>query len=144
MAKKKKKTTKRVRAQPPYPLAMVICDAIHQDRATGKRTLLGCFSTIGAPAFPASHPLLAAYVALTDGHGEVPIKLQLVDVDEAEEPLAEAEGKVKFTDPRVVVEIGLHLAGIVFPRPGEYRLQLYGAGELLIERRILLIETVSE
>jgi hypothetical protein len=30
----------------PYPLAMVVCDAIWLDPATGKRTILGCFSTI--------------------------------------------------------------------------------------------------
>jgi hypothetical protein len=31
---------------PPYALALVICDAIWHDPGTGKRTILGCFSSI--------------------------------------------------------------------------------------------------
>lgn len=69
---------------PPYALALVVCDAIWRDPSTGKRTILGCFSAILADEFPATHPGMAVYAAITDGHGTVPIALRLVDADEAQ------------------------------------------------------------
>ena len=50
-----------------YCLAMVICDAIRRDPATGKFTLLGTLSVVGAAEFPSQHILLAVYMPLTDG-----------------------------------------------------------------------------
>ena len=38
----------------PMVLAMVLCDAIYQDPATQKCTLLGTFSTINVRKFPAT------------------------------------------------------------------------------------------
>lgn len=125
--------------QAPYPLAMVICDAIFRDPGSGKRTLLGCFSTIIAPKFPARQPLLALYIAVTDGRGRVPITLKLVDVDEDAPPIFEAENVIEFTDPRVIMELDLHIANAVFPKPGEYRLQLLAGKEPILERRILVL-----
>ena len=123
---------------PPAPvvLAMMICDAIHQDAATKKCTLLGTFSTISAREFPVVHRQLAVHVALTDGRGKVRIKLTLVGMDEAEPPLFSGEGTIEFADPRVVAELNFGLKNVKFPRPGEYRLQVYANDELLMERRL--------
>ena len=135
---------RKVTVQPPYPLAIVVCDAIHQDPGTGKRTVLGCFSTIFAREFPVVHPAMALYVALTDGHGKVPIKLRLIDVEEQGDALIEAEGEVIFPDPRAVLEMDFHLSGVVFPRAGEYRFQLFAGTEALIERRIVVLKGGEE
>ena len=78
----RKVPTFRVR---PFPLAMVICDAVWRDPATGKWTLLGCFSAIEARVFPCFRPNLAVFVSLTDGRGKTPLKLRLVDVNEEQE-----------------------------------------------------------
>jgi len=56
---------------PPYALALVVCDAIWRDPSTGKRTILGCFSVIGAKSFPTKHPIMSVYAAVTDAHGLV-------------------------------------------------------------------------
>ncbi len=93
--------------QEPMALAMVICDSLHRDPATGKYTLLRLFSVIGASSFPVTHPQLALYVALTDGRGTVPIKIRLIDVDEELEPLFEAESEMAFDDPRAIIETGV-------------------------------------
>ena len=123
---------------PPAPvvLAMMICDAIHQDPATKKCTLLGTFSTISAREFPVVHRQLAVHVALTDGRGKVRIKLTLVGLDETEPPLFSGEGTIEFADPRVVAELNFGLKNVKFPRPGEYRFQVYANDELLMERRL--------
>jgi len=128
----------------PYPLAMVIADAIWRDPATGKRTILGCFSSIGAKEFPVVHPQLAVYVALTDGRGTVPFKIQMVDVDDEAEPIFQAEAEVEFGDPRMAVEMDFHFGGITLPHAGEFRIQLIASGEFLLERRIIVQQLPGE
>ena len=128
----------------PYPLAMVIADAIWRDPGTGKRTILGCFSLIAAREFPAVHPQLAVYVAITDGRGTVPFRVQMVDMEEEGEPIFQAEGEVQFEDPRSIIEMDFHFAGVTFPHPGEYRIQLFASGEFLLERRIVIQQIPAE
>jgi hypothetical protein len=131
--------------QAPLCLALVLADYIHRDRATGKRTILGTFSVIFAPELPATQEFVAVYCALTDGRGRTAIELRLVLVDqEGDQDVARAEGEIDFTDPQMVVEIDMILRGLVFPKAGEYRFQLLGAGEMLMERRLVVIESVSE
>ena len=122
----------------PYTLAMVVCDQIYSDPATGKSSLLGTFTSVAAPSFPAIHPTMAIYVALTDGRGKCPLRIQLVDVDEEREPIFILKGEIEFADPRAVFEIPFQTPAFQFPEPGEYRLQLFCGTEPLMERRILL------
>lgn len=123
---------------PPVALAMIICDAIYIDPSTGKPTLLGLFSEIGAKEFPAVHPLLAVHICMTDAHGKVPIKLRLVDADEETDPLFQVENEVDFPDRRAIISMNAIMQGIAFPSPGEYRLQLFGFGEFIMERRLVV------
>ena len=46
---------------------------------------------------------------------------------------------INFLDPTEEVEIVFRLIDLVFPEPGDYRLQLLGADQLLQERRFLVI-----
>jgi len=123
---------------PPAPvvLAMIVCDAIYQDPATRKCTILGTFSTINARKFPVVHRQLGVHIALTDGHGKSRIRLTLVGLDETQSPLFSGEGTIEFADPRVVAELNFRLQNVTFPRPGEYRFQLHANDELLMERRL--------
>jgi hypothetical protein len=124
---------------PPYPLAMVVCDAIWKDPGTGKAFLLGLFSVIHAESFPAVHPIMAIHVAITDGRGKLPIRLKLVDAnDEEREPLFDGSQEVEFRDPRQITEIAYHLLNVRFETPGEYRFQLFAGTEFLMERRVLV------
>ena len=129
---------------PPYALALVIADAIHRDPGTGKRTILGCFSSIYAREFPATHPALAVYIAVTEGRGVVPIKVRMVDVDDEKDPIFEVEGEANFQDPRMVMDMDLFIPNLVFPEPGEYRIQLFASGEPLLERRIMVLEARNQ
>ena len=125
----------------PYALALVVCDAIWRDPWTGKRTILGCFSAIYAPTFPVVHPVMSVYLAITDGHGTVPIALRLIDADEERPAVFEVKGDVSFPDPRVVMELDFTVANILFPAAGEYRLQLSSGPNPLMERRIVVFAT---
>ena len=124
---------------PPFPLAIVVADAIHRDPATGKSYILGTFSGLAAADFPASHPSLALYVSLSGGRGKVPVRVDFVRTNEDDEIVASAEAEVEFPDPRTIVDIALTFQGLVFPAPGEYRFQVFAADEFMGERRILML-----
>ena len=98
----------------PVVLAMVLCDAIYQDPATQKCTLLGTFSTINVRKFPATHRQLAVHVAMTDGYGQTRIKLTLAHADENKDPLFAQEGMIEFSNPRVVAELNFTVANLTF------------------------------
>lgn len=125
---------------PPSCLAFVIADAIWRDPGTGKRTILGCFSAIHAREFPAAHGQLALYIALTEGRGTVPLEVRLVRVDAEDEEIAKVAADIEFRDPRMILEVDLHVRGLVFPMPGEYRFQVSAQGEFLIERRLVVAQ----
>lgn len=130
---------------PPAPvvLAMVLCDAIHQDPATKKCTLLGTFSTITVRQFPAVHRHLAVHIALTNGHGSTRIRLMLAHANDEKPALFSQEGTIQFKDPRAVAELNFNIGNVTFHDPGEYRLQVYGNDELLMERRLHVLDMKS-
>ena len=66
---------------PPIPLTLVICDHVWRDPNSGKYHLLGTFSAIGSSSFPLVTNL-AVYFAVTEGHGELEVRMELIDVDE--------------------------------------------------------------
>jgi len=131
-------------ASPPLPLALLICDGAHRDPATGKWTLLGLFNTLQVAQFPFHMPQMIAYLAMTDAQGKVPIKVKIVDSDEIHDPLFIQENEFPIKDPRVVTDIVIGIRGVSFPKPGEYRLQVFANQEFLVERRIDVIAARTE
>jgi hypothetical protein len=116
----------------------VIADEVRRDSATGKHAIIGTFDVICSPKFPCRHPQIAAYLAITGGHGDVPVTMRLVDVDETRPAVFSCSSILHFADPMQVLEHALTLHGPAFPEPGEYRLQFCVAGELICERRLKL------
>jgi len=51
----------------PSPIALVVCDALYQDQS-GKTALVGLFNVLQAATFPATHPQMCIYAAVTDVH----------------------------------------------------------------------------
>jgi len=125
--------------QAPFALSMMICDAVHIDPGTGKAFILGCFGSIGAERFPAMHPHMAVFAEITDCRGKTPFQVRVVDVDEQCEPIAEMITDVEMPDPLAIGMLVVQLVGMVFPAPGEYRVQLFSGDAPLMERRLLLM-----
>jgi hypothetical protein len=115
-------------------LAMVVCDAVWRDPATGKYFILGCFSAIGSHSFPTVHPSLAVYIALTEGYGKIPLAVRLTDPQGG--TVHESRLEIDFTDPRAIAEIGLQFQNLSFATAGEHRLQLHAGDAFVMERRI--------
>ena len=126
--------------QVPYALAMILADMVYADPATGKVSILGSFSAIHAHSFPATYPLIAVYLALTDGRGQVPIRFRLVDADEGNVIFEHDAGQLQFLDPRAIMDLVIRIQNAAFPAPGEYRLQIWAESESIMERRLDLIQ----
>ena len=94
---------------------MVICDAVWVDPNTGKATILGTFAALSAREFPVVSNKFAVYTALTDIHGSIGLRLDLVDADELE-PVVLAETEVGDLTPVEVVEAVFELDSVEFPR----------------------------
>jgi hypothetical protein len=119
---------------------MILCDQVYREPVTRKCTLLGTFSTIFAPSFPAVHGAMFLYVQLTDGHGEyeLDLKISRLEPDSLDgPPLFAVKLPVTFSSRSTVVELSLGLGNLPIPQPGEYRLMLEYRGILIMERRLL-------
>jgi hypothetical protein len=134
----------------PYCLAMVLCDAVHRDATSGKFTILGTFSTVGADTFPAK-VRFCIYFAITDGLGATKLRLSLVDaesgvVDKSENriegPVFEIDTDITFDDPLVVMETVVALETSL-PKPGLYHCELWAGDDLLMSRRLLAIQRIT-
>jgi hypothetical protein len=120
--------------QSPVPtlLAILLCDQIVQDPATGKHSLLGTFSRVSAPDFPCVHPRLQVFVSLTDGHGAATGVLRLVRRGaEPQAPIMETRGGIEFPEPSAVVGLFFNVVNLSLPAPGRYSFDFYCNGALL-------------
>lgn len=134
----------RINRPVPDVLALIVCDQIITDQMTGKQSLIGMFSTIHSFSFPAVHGQLCIFCSLTDGHGDTPLNIRIVDANDARPPLVEGRGTVHFKDPRGIANLALQFHGLRFPEPGQYRVQIWCEGELLREARLMLVKAVKE
>ena len=139
MAKKKKAKPERVEQQAPIGLALILADVILSEPATGKFYINGTFSLIFSATFPCVYPKISVYFALTNGHGQTPVKIRLIDANEARPALVEVALVVNFIDPLAVVESVGAMQNVIFPVPGDYRLELYAADTPIMTRRLLVV-----
>lgn len=128
---------------PPEVMALIVADHIYRDDTSGKVFILGSRTWIGARSFPLEHPQLAVYVALINGRGTVDISIQVIDNDEEREPISQGEAQVTFPSPLSEVEVVFELNEVVFPEPGEYRVQLRSDGRFLRERTLVVLRLGS-
>lgn len=122
---------------PPVLLAALVCDMVILDALTGKGTVVGIFDIINAPKYPVRYPTLFVFCQLTNGRGRIDIRFRIVDLKEDEKVIHEGSLVQEFADVREVTNVVLRFDGIVFPHPGEYRVQIFGGTGFLGERRIV-------
>ena len=118
-------------------LSAITCNRVIFDKVSGMPSVIDIVQTIDAPRYPARHPQIVFFCELTNGHGTTKTQVRLVDAQEEEKTVFQREGTVRFENVKQIVTLAVNLQGIVFPRPGEYRFQLFAGGNLLGERRII-------
>ena len=68
---------------------------------------------------------MTVFAEVTECRGKTPFLVRVIDVDERQEPVAEAETELDIPDPLAITMLVLRLEEMVFPKPGEYRVQLF-------------------
>lgn len=124
----------------PIVLALIVCDDVWIDANSGKQTVLGIYGSVATRQFPYVMPRLAIYISLTECPPEMPIRVSVVDVDDQYPPIVDGEQVIQSSDPREVAQGTVRARNVAFPAAGEYRVQLWACGELMVERRLLLIK----
>lgn len=130
----------------PYCLAMVLCDNVHRDAATGKFTILGTFSTIGAQVYPLPIQFFV-YFAVTDGHGDFPVRLRIAsattdisgEASDQIEVFNQKLGDMHFPSPLAVIE-SVAVVQMLLNQPGHYHCELHVGEKLLMSRRLLAVD----
>lgn len=122
---------------PPILLSAIICERVIFDKITGMPSIINIVQNINAPKYPVRYPSLVFFCELTNGHGRTKTTIRLVEEQEEEKVIFEQKGTAEFKDVKQVVSLALNLQGIVLPREGEYRFQLFAEDYLLGERRIV-------
>lgn len=123
----------------PSVLAVLLCDTVITDAATGRKTLVGLFDTLFASAFPVVVPAFTLFAKLTDMSGKYAMRFDLVNLED-EQRLASFSAEVQSPADRVATYdlVAQFLGGVRFERPGRYEFQLY-ADEVLIGRCTLAV-----
>jgi hypothetical protein len=115
-------------ARPPVVQSLLVADAVIQDRATGKWSVIGVFDRLLAPAFPCVHPSLAVYVRLADAQGAYAVRIEFRDSEDR--CVASIEGiRVEVAERTRAVDFGVVAHGLRLDRAGLYHFQLYLNGE---------------
>jgi hypothetical protein len=129
-----KKIEKQIKKPEPVVLSINICDTIIRDERTKKVSLIGLFSAIHAPVFPAMHPTMCVYIALTNGHGKCKLNIQFNRAED-NHIIAGMEGEIEFVNPLQVVELNLEMQGLKFEKAGEHLVEVLCGSNLIGTRK---------
>ena len=124
----------------PIVLTLLLCEKVIVDARTQQYSLIGLVSNVNASRFPVRSPSLCIYTEVTGGHGVTPLAVRIVDVDEEREPVIKLDLEVNLEDPLAVTQVVFGMPRLVFPEPGDYRLQALSAGIRMLEKRLILRE----
>lgn len=125
----------------PTPIALILCDNIYQEPG-GKIALIGLFSSIGAPTFPAKHPRMAVFASVTGVRDGSIAKLEIVNAENDAQIIVSAEGPFpQGADTLTIVDMHFIFNNLVFAEPGMYYLRFWGNEHLLMMRPFNLQKT---
>ena len=124
----------------PVVLTLLLCEKVIVDARTEQYSLVGLVSNVNASKFPVRSPNLCIFTEVTGGHGVTALTVRIVDVDEEREPVVKLDLKLSLENPLAVTQFVFGMPPLVFPEPGDYRLQAICEGTRLLEKRLILRE----
>jgi hypothetical protein len=104
--------------------------------------LFGVYHRLNAPAFPATLPRGAVYVALSGAQGLVAVTVRLMPHVAAGEPLFAFDFAAEFAQPFEVRDAVIHPPGVTYPVPGSYRWQVV-CGDFVVYERFVSVEVAG-
>lgn len=139
--------TEKFGQPPPDVQALVLANHVHQDITIGRYYILGTYNQIRCSHFPTPRVPLCLYIAITNAHGYTALRVRVVEVDELLQevpgPICDTTNPIDLPDPTRIYEFGLNLA-VVFPKPGDYRVQLLAGNEVLREAKLRILAALPQ
>src|SRR5437868_1545936 len=119
----------------PVVLGLTLCDYVIVEERTKKVSLIGTFTGLGVPEFPAQPPPFSVFAILTDGLGDATMELDVTHM-ETNDSIFSHSGVLNFPDKVAEVAYHMRLRQCVFPAAGLYQFTLTVNGEWAAQRRL--------
>ena len=112
-------------AETPIVNAMLLCEHVHRDSASGKHTLFAVFDEVQGSRFPVDLDTFAVYLNLTNMRGRYKVDLRWLRGDTEDELVHLGSlDDVEIADPLSRTELVLWGESLPFPGPGRHVLRL--------------------
>ncbi len=123
--------------------ALLACDHVIQDAATGKKSLIGIFDRIWTHGFPTQHPQLFLYAKFVGGSPQDKLTAiwRVLGPRGTQQDFPAGEVSIS---PEGMAELVAQFGGIPFPGPGIYRFVLLLNGHEQGDVRIGVEQIKSE
>jgi len=108
----------------PVSSAFLICDQVITETGTNKKTLVGVFSAMWVPSFPATHHKVALYYRGALEAGEHEFRIDYGARGSAV-VLSKVEGVLHVQDGELPTELAANLPFLRVPSAGEYEFRLW-------------------
>jgi hypothetical protein len=119
----------------PTVVGLTLCDQVIVEQGTEKVSLIGSFSGISAPEFPALALPFSVFATFTDGLGEVTIDLVFIRLESGEESYS-YRGVLSFPGRLKEVRFHARINQCLFPAAGEYDVMILANGQWLGQKRL--------
>jgi hypothetical protein len=120
----------------PEPVTITLCDHVHLDPTTKRKTLVGGYPHVVAESFPHAMPAVWLYVPFTGAQGILLLSVRVLD---GQTVLFEAGARMTCGDPHSTYDVRLPATGLVFRTPGVYVIEALADGVAFARRELLVI-----
>ncbi len=132
------------KSQIPILQAIVLCDCVYADAATGKKVIAGTFNTLWAAEFPTQFARSTfVYLSLTDVHDHAVLQLHYVDLKTNDILLGLDKLHIAAASPLECVEVALEIPPLPMPHPGVYAFEVHCEGTIVGTIRIHVQQMVD-
>jgi hypothetical protein len=120
---------------PPFLLAIILCDAVIEDKNTNKKSLIGMFDSVNTPSLP-TIGRMTLYVAFTNWLGERQLSLRAIGP--SGQVVFNVQGNWKSDNPMGLVDMVLVCEAIPLMEVGPHEITALIDGVPLGERRFMV------
>ncbi len=121
--------------QRPSAISLMLCDQVVFEEGTQKPYLLGVFTGIAVDGFPTPPQRFDVFAVLTDGMGDVTMRLSVVHLEDNRETYSQRV-TVHFPDPLRIVNLRFRVRQLLFDAPGTYLFAFMADDEEIAARRV--------
>lgn len=126
-------------SEEPLARGLFLCDWLILDAQTNKVSLINLFDRVRAPSFPSSPRPFVVYACLTNGFGDIELRVD-IESDDGLRLVFSQSLYVRFVDRLAAVHCKFMIGNCSFPEAGGYQVVLYADGSPIAQTRVDVLE----